>query len=81
MKTKDSYCSDGIISHGERIVKKGGKVLFGGHIAYHEKLIELVGQKVFVSVECYWFLNVIIADSDDYTKIICIAPVEVRKKK
>lgn len=79
MRTRDQYALDGIIACGERVVRKGGKVFFGGYTATHPALIPWVGKMVFVHVECYYFQNVNISDAEDYCRRICTAPVEHRK--
>lgn len=75
----DQYAPDGVISCGERLVRKGGKLFFGGYIVQGEQLIPWIGKYVFVSVGCYFFLDVDISDANDYTKHICKLPVHTKK--
>jgi hypothetical protein len=79
-RPRDIYCADGIISHGERLVRKGGRISFGGYDVQDDKLLPWVGEWVFVTVDDYWFQAVCISDAKTYTDQICVSPVKVKKK-
>lgn len=53
-KRRDSYCVDGVISDGERIVRKGGIVLFAKGKWQSDKLLPVVGETVTIFMDDYW---------------------------
>lgn len=50
----DRNAPDGIIAGGWRIVKKGGRIKFGGSWYEHESLKAIKGELVYVHMGEYW---------------------------
>jgi hypothetical protein len=53
----DIYASDGKVSNGWRVVRKGGWVKMWGQWWRHTKLLPFVGARVWISAEDYWLQN------------------------
>ncbi|GBG14604.1 uncharacterized protein NMK_2203 [Novimethylophilus kurashikiensis] len=59
---RDAYCADGVIASGNRIIKAGGVIHFGGTRWQDDALVPLVGKLVGVcmgdvyctDIEVYW---------------------------
>lgn len=52
---QDRFAPDGVICYGNRLVRKGGVVLFGGRRWKHEKLKDMVGFYVACAPDDYFF--------------------------
>ncbi len=52
---RDVKAPDGVIYYGDRLVRKGGKVKFGGGWYQHPRLEKYVGQTIGVRKQDYWF--------------------------
>ena len=69
----DTAASDGIFSHGYRLVRPGGRVKAADTWYQHDALIPYVGDTVYVMVNDYWYSE-LICITDDYAKThICNA--------
>jgi hypothetical protein len=53
----DRRAPDGVVSLGRRRVSKKGTVRFAGDTFRHDKLMDFVGQYVFVEAEDYWIVR------------------------
>lgn len=70
-KRRDIMAIDGVVAHGERTVRPGGKVKYANTYWQHEALLPLVGKFVRVHSGDYWMTDVTVSDADDYMEIIC----------
>jgi hypothetical protein len=50
----DRYCADGVISSGWRVVRKAGRIKFGGAWYEADSLCGLTGELVLVQMGEYW---------------------------
>ena len=53
----DRRAPDGVVRLGRRKVSKAGTVRFAGDTFRHDKLIDFVGQYIFVEAENYWIVH------------------------
>lgn len=65
-KRRDSYCADGMISDGERVVRKGGVVKFGRQTWSSPKLVPFEGDVVTVYMNDYWMTEAFAARGSDF---------------
>ena len=58
----DKRCADGVFSHGERVVRKGGYIKAAGNLYQSDLLKEWVGRRVEVHMNDYWLSEIIVYD-------------------
>lgn len=63
---RDSYCADGVISDGERVVRHGGIVKFARQKWQHPALIPFVGNIVTVYMNDYWMTECFACDRSNF---------------
>lgn len=56
----DRFASDGVISNGWRIVRKGGRIKVAGQWWKSEHLEPIVGELVYFQVYDYWMEKLIV---------------------
>lgn len=63
-KPRDTVAPDGVVAHGWRLVRPGGRVKFWHSWWQHEALVPYVGKYVLVYPNEYWVTGVVCFDLD-----------------
>lgn len=67
----DQFCADGVICYGNRIVKKGNRVKFGGFWWQDDGLAPYLGYYVTIRPDDYYFTAIEVFDIDRPMNLIC----------
>ena len=59
-KKRDGRAPDGLVSYGDRLVRKGGLIKFAGADWQDDRLLPFVGQTLGVRAEGYWVTGITI---------------------
>lgn len=69
--TPDGRALDGLVSDGERLVRKGGRVKFAGAWWQHDLLVPYVGRYVYLDNIDYWRVESCSASTVEPYRNIC----------
>ena len=73
----DKRCADGVFSHGERLVRKGGRIKAAGNWYQSNRIKGWVGRYVHVQMNDYWLSEILAFDYKTRKTV----PVKIESKE